>query len=162
MVLLRKCEHELSYIIAELFNMCLKESCLLDCWKVSPVVPVFKNFWERSSNNNYCPVSLLSAVFKIFAKLENDSLNDHLKKYDRFPDFQCGFMASRPIVDLLIVYLTELLGLLIGLRVLENSAWYIQGFPQAVSCWSCSNSNLMQFQVGYLALFCFSSEVDGF
>ena len=42
-VVLKNCELELSYILAELFNKCLKESCFLDCWKVSSVVPVFKN-----------------------------------------------------------------------------------------------------------------------
>ena len=42
-VVLRNCEPELSYILAELFNRCLKESCFPDCWKVSSVVPVFKN-----------------------------------------------------------------------------------------------------------------------
>ena len=41
-VVLRNCEPELSYILAELFNKCLKESCFPDCWKVSSVVPVFK------------------------------------------------------------------------------------------------------------------------
>ena len=40
-VALKKCEPELSYILAELLNMCLKESCFPDCWKVSSVVPVF-------------------------------------------------------------------------------------------------------------------------
>ena len=33
-VVLKNCESELSYILAELFNMCLKESCFPDCWKV--------------------------------------------------------------------------------------------------------------------------------
>ena len=42
-VVLKNCELERSYIIAELFNKCLKESCFPDCWKVSSVVPVFKN-----------------------------------------------------------------------------------------------------------------------
>ena len=42
-VVLKNCEPELSYILAELFNECLKESCFPDCWKVSLVVPVFKN-----------------------------------------------------------------------------------------------------------------------
>ena len=42
-VVLKSCEQELSYILAELFNKCLKESCFSDCWKVSTVVPVFKN-----------------------------------------------------------------------------------------------------------------------
>ena len=30
-------------MLAKLFNMYLKESCFPDCWKVSLVVPVFKN-----------------------------------------------------------------------------------------------------------------------
>ena len=30
-------------------DMCLKESCFLDCWKVSSVSPVFKNVGERAA-----------------------------------------------------------------------------------------------------------------
>ena len=37
-VVLKNCEPELSYILAELFNKCLKESCFPDCWKVSLLV----------------------------------------------------------------------------------------------------------------------------
>ena len=48
-VVLKNCGPELSYILAELFSMCLKESCFPDCWKVSSVVPVFKNVGERSA-----------------------------------------------------------------------------------------------------------------
>ena len=57
-VVLKNCDPELSYILAELFNKCLKESCFLDCWKVSSVVPVFKNVGERSTAKNYRLVSL--------------------------------------------------------------------------------------------------------
>ena len=32
-VVLKNCEPELSYILVELFSMCLKESCFPDCWK---------------------------------------------------------------------------------------------------------------------------------
>ena len=52
-VVLRNCEPELSYILAKLFNKCLKESCFPDCWKVSSVVLVFKNVGERSTAKNY-------------------------------------------------------------------------------------------------------------
>ena len=48
-VVLKNCEPELSYILANLFNICLKESCFPGCWKVSLVVPVFKNIGERST-----------------------------------------------------------------------------------------------------------------
>ena len=49
--------------------MCLKQSCFPDCWKVSLVVPVFKNVGERSTAKNYHPISLLSIVSKVFEKL---------------------------------------------------------------------------------------------
>ena len=42
-VVLKNCESELSYILVELFNMCLKESCFPDSCKVSLVIPVFNN-----------------------------------------------------------------------------------------------------------------------
>ena len=52
-VVLKNCEPELSYILAELFSMCLKMSCFPDCWKVSLVVTVFKNVGETSTAKNY-------------------------------------------------------------------------------------------------------------
>ena len=79
-VVLKSCDLELSYILAELFNKCLKESCFADCWKVSSVVPVFKNVGERSTAKNYRPVSLLSVVSKVFEKLVNKRIFDHLQK----------------------------------------------------------------------------------
>ena len=33
-VVLKNCEPEVLYILAEIFNKCLKESCFPDCWKV--------------------------------------------------------------------------------------------------------------------------------
>ena len=42
-VVLKNCQPELSYMPAELFNMCLKESCFPDCCEVSSVAPVFRN-----------------------------------------------------------------------------------------------------------------------
>ena len=60
-VVLKNCEPELSYILAELFNKCLKESCFPNCWKVSSVVPILKNVGESSAAKNY---SLL--VFFLF------------------------------------------------------------------------------------------------
>ena len=65
----KNCEPELSYILLELFNKCLKESCFPDCWKVSSVFPVFKNVGQRSTAKSYRPVSLLSVVSKVFEKL---------------------------------------------------------------------------------------------
>ena len=102
-VVLKNCEPELSYILAELFNKCLKESCFPDCWKVSSVVPVFKNVGERSTAKNYHPVSLLSVVSKVFEKLVNKRIVGHLEKCGLFSDFQYDFRSSRSTADLLTV-----------------------------------------------------------
>ena len=100
---LKNCEPELSYILADLFTKCLKESCFPDCWKVSSVVPVFKNAGERSTAKNYRPVSLLSLVSKVFEKLVNNRVVDHLEQSGLFSDVQYGFRPSRSTADLLTV-----------------------------------------------------------
>ena len=102
-VVLKNCEPELSYILAELFNKYLKESCFPDCWKVSSVVLVFKNVGEKSTAKNYRPVSLLSVVSKVFEKPVNNRIVDHLEKCSFFSDFQYGFRSSRSTADLLTV-----------------------------------------------------------
>ena len=102
-VVLKNCEPELSYIVAKLFNKCLIESCFPDCWKVSSVVPVFKNVGERSTAKIHHPVSLLSVVSKVFEKLVNNRIVDHLEKCGLFSDFQYGFRSSRSTAVLLTV-----------------------------------------------------------
>ena len=76
-VVLENCEPELLYILAELFNMCLKEFCFRDSRKVSLVILV-KNVEEASTAKNYGPVSLHSVVSKVFEKLVNNWIVDHL------------------------------------------------------------------------------------
>ena len=116
MVILKNCEPELSYILPELFNKFLKESCFPDCWKVSSVVPVFKNVGERSTAKNYRPVSLLFVVSKVFEKLVNNSIVHHLEK--------CGLISSMVLglLDQLQIFwqlfLIELPGLLTGVGLL--------------------------------------------
>ena len=75
--------------------MCLKESCFPYFWKVSFVVAAFKNVGERTTAKNYSPVSLLFVVSKLFEKLINNRIFDHLEKCGLFYDFQYGFRSSR-------------------------------------------------------------------
>ena len=65
-VVLKNCNPEISYIIVELFSMCLKESCVPDFKKVSMVVLVFENVGERSTAKNYHHDSFSSVVSKVF------------------------------------------------------------------------------------------------
>ena len=58
---------------------------------------------ERSTAKNYRPVSLLSVVSKVFEKLVNNRIIDHLEKCDLFSDFQYDFRSSRSTAGLLTV-----------------------------------------------------------
>ena len=82
------------------------------------MVLVFKNVEERSTAKNYHPVSLLSAVNKVFEKLVNNRIVDHLQKCGLFSDFQYGFTSSQSTPDLHMV-----VGLLTGLGLLELWHW---------------------------------------
>ena len=75
-VALKNCEPELSHILTELFNKCLKESCFSGCRKVSSVVALFKSVGERSTAKNYHLASFLSVVSKVFKKLVNNRIVD--------------------------------------------------------------------------------------
>ena len=67
------------------------------------MVPIFKNVGERSTAKNYRPVSILSVVSKVFEKLVNNKIVNHLEKSGLFSDFQCGFRSSQSTTDLLTV-----------------------------------------------------------
>ena len=56
------------------------------------MLPIFKNVKERSKN--YRPVSFLSVVSKVFEKLVNNKIVDHLEKSGFFSDFRYGFRSS--------------------------------------------------------------------
>ena len=55
-------ELELLYVLPELSNMHLEESCFSDCWKISSMVHVFKNVGGTSAAKSYYPVDLPSVV----------------------------------------------------------------------------------------------------
>ena len=67
------------------------------------MVPVFKNVGDRSTAKNYHPVSLLSAVNKVYEKLVSNNIVDHLEKCGLFSDFQYGCRCSQSTADLLTV-----------------------------------------------------------
>ena len=99
-VVLKNCEPELSYILAELFNMCQEKSCFPVCCKVSSVVLVFKNVGYRSTAKTYYAISLLSMINKVFEKFVSNRIVNHLEKCGLFSDFQYGFGSSQSIPDL--------------------------------------------------------------
>ena len=79
--------------------------------------PVFKNVGERSTAKNYHLVSLLFVVSKVFEKLVNKRIVDHLEKCGLFSDFQYGFRSSRSTADLLFLLFS----------VMDRFRWFWMG-----------------------------------
>ena len=86
------------------------------------MIPAFETVGERSTAKNYRPVRFLSLVSKVFEKLVNNRIVDHLEKCGLFSDFKYGFRSSRSTADLLTVVFDriEFLGFLTGLGLLKQ------------------------------------------
>ena len=126
-------QSELSYMLAKLFSMSLKESCFPDSWIVSSVFLVFKNVRDRCTAKIYRSFSLLSVVSKVSKKRLINRLADHLEKYKFF--ISCTVLGILfQLQNFWQLYLIELQGLLISLYGDSNcSTWYIQDFWQDLS-----------------------------
>ena len=102
MVVLKSCEPDLPYTLAELFIKCLKESSFPDCLKVSSVVLIFKNVRERSTAKTTALLVFFLWLVKSLKKLLHNRIVDHLEKCDLSSDFQYGVRSSQSTADLLI------------------------------------------------------------
>ena len=92
-VALKNCEPELSYILAELFNMCL--SLVFQIVGRSHRWSLYlRMLGERSTAKSYRHVGVLSVVIKVFEKLLNNRIVDHLEKSGIFFDFHYGFSKA--------------------------------------------------------------------
>ena len=120
MVVLKNCEPELSYKLAELSNNWLKESCFPDCWKVSRW-PLYL----RMLGKDLQPKTSTLLVF--FLRLVRGRIVDNLEKCGLFSDFQFGLRSSRSTADLLTV-------------VSNTITSAIKSFWQGLACWSSSQT----------------------
>ena len=92
------------------------------------MAPVFKNVEERSATKINHPVSLLSVVSKVYEKLVNNRIVDHLGKCGLFSDFQYGFRTSRSTADLLTVVSDRIARVFNRFGATRAVAFDIQGF----------------------------------
>ena len=77
----------------KIFNQSLIQGIYPDNWKIAKVVPVFKN-GARNDLNNYRPISIISAVAKIFGKLVHDQFYYYLTSNDLLSKYQSGFRPN--------------------------------------------------------------------
>ena len=126
------------------------------------MVPVFNNVAERSTGKSYCPVSLLSVFSKVFEKLVNNRIVDHLEKCGLFSDFQYGFRSSRSTADLLTVVSDRIARAFNRSRATRAVALDIsKAFNRVWQAGLLQKLSLTEFQFRCLALFLFFSVIGG-
>ena len=86
-IVLKNSEPELSYLLAELFHMCLKESCFPDWWSHwwSLYLKMLENGLQVKTTTLL--VFFLWLIHKVLKKLVNNRIVDHLEKYGLFSGF---------------------------------------------------------------------------
>ena len=87
----------LTYVI----NLSLKQGIFPDSLKVAKVIPIFKQ-GSLSSCTNYCPISVLSALSKIFERCILNQLIFHFNTENILVSNQFGFRARKTTTDCLV------------------------------------------------------------
>lgn len=71
----------LMFPLADLFNLSLTTCTVPQIWKAARVISLFKG-GDQSNVNNYCPISIICSVAKIFEKLICNQLTEYINNYN--------------------------------------------------------------------------------
>ena len=99
--ILKELSIELAPVLTDLFNTSLLHCTVPDIWKKANVSPVHKKD-DKSSVDNYRPISLLSSVGKTMEKLIYKHVHNYLLHNNIITCFQSGFTAGDSSVNQLV------------------------------------------------------------
>ena len=100
-IALRQTAGAIAPYLTELFNCCMFQGVMPQCWKKANVTPVFKK-GSPSKIENYRPISLLSCASKVLERLVADQLRDYLESNQLLTNHQYGFCKGSSTVDQLL------------------------------------------------------------
>lgn len=93
--LLKVCSDQTLQVICNLFNQCLISNVFPSAWKTAKVVMLPKPGRDKSLAASYRPISLLSALGKVYERWIHDHLMKELFNKKFFCKFQAGFLKGR-------------------------------------------------------------------
>ena len=91
----------ISHSLTSLFNTSLDTGQVPSEWKLAVIIPVPKSGTSESLDN-FCPISLLPVVAKVFERLVHQQLFSHLQKYNILHPTQSGFRPRHTTQDVLV------------------------------------------------------------
>ena len=72
-----------------------------DDWKLAKVTPIFKQ-GDRSDMNNYRPISVISAIAKVFERIIYNQLSSYLSENNILSQYQSGFRSFHSTMTALL------------------------------------------------------------
>lgn len=90
-ILIKKLPRKAIVMLNFIFNACLKTSYFPNEWKIANVIAIAKPIKDLTHPQNYRPISLLSALSKVFEKLILKRINAFIEQHNCIQDFQFGF-----------------------------------------------------------------------
>ena len=90
-----------------IFQYSLKHGTVPDTWKRATITPIFKSE-DRTSAENYRPISITSQLCKLLEKLIRKQLMDHLVDNKILSEHQHGFCNKRSCMTNLLEALDEI------------------------------------------------------
>ena len=88
--ILKCCSPIIEKYLTTLFNKCIEDGTFPEIMKIAKVIPFFKN-GDKKQPENYRPISLLTAMSKIFEKLLLKRMSTFVSKHKVLTPNQFGF-----------------------------------------------------------------------
>jgi exonuclease III len=97
-MMLKKSPIIIKELLVKLFNLMIRDQVLPDQYKLA-IVTMIPKAGQSNNPNNYRPISVTSAIMRLFEKVLLNRVWDHLKKNKIILDAQSGFRSHRQTKD---------------------------------------------------------------
>ena len=87
------------YTVVWLFNMSIRSAIFPMLWKRAIVTPVQKSS-KSAALTNFCPISVLPVMSKLFERVVYDQLLAHINDFDLLSISQSGFYPGCSTLDI--------------------------------------------------------------
>ena len=110
--IIKSCKSELAPALSTAINISISTGIYPDQLKISKIVPLFKNKGHIWHFENWRPVALLPALFKVYEKELNLQITEHFTVNSLFCENQFGFRKNRSTEDAVLIFLDRVKQLL--------------------------------------------------